>query len=266
MGGSESDVTYESIRPRTKRLGKRLLHLAFSISTMKDARDVAESGEPEGFTLVADQQLAGQGRRGRAWHSPPGNLHATILLRPRVAADRATWVPLLAGAALAESVRRLLDLEAYVKWPNDVLIDGRKVAGVLSEAHWQRNGDLGWILLGVGVNGNIRRASLPEDFRETATSLAEEVQRTVCMPALLKIFLECLEAFLEDLDGPAEGLFDRVRPYMTTLGERVTVQLDSETLEGVATGLGARGELLVDTGDGAPRAVDSGDVVHARSA
>lgn len=259
------EPTYEQIKPRTDRLGRVLVHRDEVDSTMDEARRAAESGEGEGYVVAADRQTAGRGRRGRGWFSPAGNLNATVLLRPVVSADRATWIPLLAGVAMADAIRRLVGLEARVKWPNDVVVGDRKVAGILTESQWDAEGRLAWVLVGVGVNGDVRRDEFPEDLRETATSLSAEAGRHVCLPALLKVFLERFEEALGPLEGEHARLAERVAPHVATLGRRVRVTTPDGIVEGDAVRLGARGEIVLVTEDGEV-AVDVGDCQHLRAA
>lgn len=259
------EPTYEQIKPRTRRLGRVLAHLESTTSTMDEARRAAEAGEGEGFVVVADRQTAGRGRRDRTWFSPEGNLNATVLLRPAVAADRATWIPLVAGVAMSEAIERLIDRPARVKWPNDVLLADRKVAGILTESRWDDDGRLAWVLVGAGVNGNVRRDGFPEELRASATSLSAEAGRRVCLPALLKVFLERFEATLKPLEDVGSDPAGLVAPRLATLGRRVRITMPEGPVEGEAVRLGPRGELVLAT-DAGERAVDVGDCQHLRPA
>lgn len=258
------EPTYEQIKPRTDRLGRVLIHRHEVDSTMDEARRAAERGEGEGLVVAADRQTTGRGRRGRTWFSPEGNLNATVLLRPTVAADRATWIPLLAGVAVAEAIERLVDVQARVKWPNDVVVGDRKVAGILTESQWDGEGRLAWVLVGVGVNGNVRPEALPAEIRQTATSLSAATGRRVCLPALLKVFLERFEAILGVLETSHAGLVETVASRVVTLGRRVRVTTPDGLVEGDAVRLGARGEIVVATESGEVP-VDVGDCEHLRS-
>jgi BirA family transcriptional regulator, biotin operon repressor / biotin---[acetyl-CoA-carboxylase] ligase len=254
---------FEQIKPRTRHLGRILTHLATVDSTMNAAKARAETGDPHGTTIVADEQTNAIGRRGRTWSSPKGNLSVTLILRPQASRDRLTWIPLIAGAALAHSVHRLIDAPARLKWPNDVTIHGRKVAGILTDAHWSPDGSLAYVLLGIGVNGDRRIEDFPTELQTTATSLSHEAGGHVCLPALLKILLERLELLLDELDAPFATLRERVEPFMATRGQDVRVTMEQGVIEGRARGLGPRGELIIDTLDG-ERRVDAGDVEHLR--
>jgi BirA family biotin operon repressor/biotin-[acetyl-CoA-carboxylase] ligase len=257
---------YEEIRPRTRVLGRVLVHHRTTGSTMDDARRLAQAGEPDGLVVVADEQTAGVGRRGRRWHSPAGSLHATILLRPvNTPKETLTWIPLLAGVAMVQAVGRVAGVDARLKWPNDVLVDGKKLAGVLTDARWQDDGRLAWVLIGVGVNGDARADDFPPELRPTATSLSQAAGRHVCMPALLKVFLERLEPLLEAASLPFDDLRAKVEPSLATLGRRVRVTMPRGVVEGVARGLGPRGELLLETPEGEVR-VEAGDCEHLRPA
>lgn len=259
-----NEPRFEEIRPRTRRLGRPLVHLARTRSTMEEARRRALAGAPEGLVVVADEQTAGVGRLGRSWHSPAGGLWCTVLLRPRCETDRLRALPLAAGLAVVDAIGTLLNLPARLKWPNDVVLDERKVGGVLVDARLAgRHAE--FVLVGLGVNGDARTDDFPPELRGSATSLSLASGHHVCMPALLKLLLEALEPSYESLEaGRAGEVVGRVRLRMATLGRRVRVERPSGLVEGVASDLGPSGELLVETRDGWVR-VQSGECLELRS-
>ncbi len=191
--------------------------------------------------IVADTQSEGRGRQGRGWDSPPGGLYMTALLE---AGSRANLMPLVAGVAVAETMRDGFGVEAMLKWPNDVLIEGRKVGGVLVDADW--SGDRrGIILLGVGVNLN---NAIPESLEET-TSLSEEAGEEIDVDAFLESFLERLDELLPTLeDDPGEALA-RWEGLSETLGRRIIIKDSSgDVFEGVAESIDYDGALILDCG------------------
>lgn len=231
-------------------------------STNADLAAEAGAGAPEGIVLAAEWQRAGRGRMGRTWTAPPrAGLAFSLLLRPvEVAPARWAWLPLLAGLAAAAGVARTVDVEVRLKWPNDLLVGSRKLAGILAE----RAGDA--VVIGVGLNVTTTAAELPG---EAATSLAHEgapaLDRTALLVAILRE-LEAAYAGWRSARGDADeaGLREEYRGRCATLGRDVRVELpDGRTLTGAAYDIDATGRLLVRTGAG-EEAVSAGDVVHVR--
>jgi BirA family transcriptional regulator, biotin operon repressor / biotin---[acetyl-CoA-carboxylase] ligase len=229
-------------------------------STNDVAAVAARGGQHEGLVVVAEHQTAGRGRHGRAWVAPPrSGLAVSVLLRPPV--DRRGdwgWLPLVAGLACVAAVRDVAGIEAGLKWPNDVLVNGtRKVAGLLAEVH----GDA--VVVGLGLNVSTTRAELPTD---TATSLALETGGVVDRQPVLLAYLRRLGARYRDLVAGAPP-HDDYRSACTTLGADVRVTLPGDrVVEGRAVDVDADGRLVVDRTDGATEVVGAGDVVHVRPA
>lgn len=249
-------------------------------STNADVADAARGGAAEGLVVAADYQHAGRGRAGRGWSSPPrAGLAVSVLLRPGTPAagwpgtpsTRWGWLPLLAGVAIAESVTELAAVPALLKWPNDLLIEGRKCAGILAEVV----GDA--LVLGFGLNVTTGPAELPptEGGRELAappaTSLLLAGARTTDRAALLRQVLRRLEDWYgrwRDAGGDADGcgLRPAYQRSCATLGRPVRVLLpDGSDLTGLAEHIDPAGRLVLHTADG-PRTLAAGDVHHLRAA
>lgn len=242
-------------------------------STNADLAQAAREGAPMGSVLVADHQSAGRGRMGRTWTAPPGTSVAlSVLVRPEVSTERWTWLPLLAGLAVSDGIRQETDLPADLKWPNDVMLLGRKVCGVLAERVETTEGPA--VVIGLGINVHLSADQLPVP---TATSLAltladlgvpgVPVHRTGLISTTLRSLERILRRWEEvaDVAGVgAEGLALAYRERCATLGREVRVSLsDGSAVEGVARDVDASGRLVVDTPDG-PRTFAVGDVVHLR--
>lgn len=226
---------------------------------------------PDFSVLVTDTQVSGRGRLDRVWSTPPGSSLATsVLLRPQVPADRLGWIPLMAGLAMTRTVQMLLAgagmkaIDATLKWPNDVLVRGLKVSGILSELI---PGDDLAVVVGAGLNTSMTRDQLPV---ETATSLAIECRRTYSADTVLSLYLKQLHELYDPFisaggDARSSGLIAQVSAACGTLGQAVRVQLPAEDLVGVARGIDADGQLLVQPDDEAVlRSVSAGDVTHLR--
>lgn len=221
----------------------------------------AREGVAEGLVVVAEEQTGGRGRLGRSWQSPPrAGLTLSVLLRPRVAPARRGWLPLLVATALAQTLTEHSGApDVQLKWPNDVLVGGHKVAGILAEVV----GD--GVVVGVGVNVTTRPDELP---RADATSLQISGARSLDRAPLLLAFLRGLgPAYLGWSAGTEDdAVREAYRGLCGTLGQVVRVELPGgESLEGTARDIDAQGRLVVQSG-GTDRTITAGDVVHVRPA
>ncbi|MBE1590254.1 biotin--[acetyl-CoA-carboxylase] ligase [Nonomuraea angiospora] len=232
-------------------------------STNADLAEAAHAGAPEGTVLVAEAQLAGRGRLGRTWTAPPrSGLTFSILLKPDVPATAQGWLTLLYGVAAASALRRLAEADVHVKWPNDLLIGERKLAGILAER--VESG----VVIGMGLNVSLRQEELPV---ETATSLAIEEAACLDRDPLLRAVLREVESHYRewtDAKGDAEacGLRAAYLAASATVGRRVRVELPGQqAVTGTATGVDQFGHLQVESA-GERYTLSAGDVVHVRPA
>lgn len=228
-------------------------------STNAIAAAAAETGAREGLLVLADEQTVGRGRHGRNWSAPPGtSLLLSLLLRPGTDHPGMTLLPLLAGLVLAETVsRHLPEHEVSVKWPNDLLVDGGKAAGLLADAR----GDA--VVLGVGVNVDWRGVARPDELTG-ATSIAEAADHDVDRWRILAGFIGVFSQRYDYWRQMPTGFLDGYRQWCTTLHRPVRVHhLDGSTVEGEAVGIAADGALEVRT-DAATITVNEGDVEHLR--
>lgn len=237
-------------------LGRRRLHLPVTESTMDDLRELAEAGAPEGTVVTAARQVGGRGRAGRQWSSPAGGLWMSVLLRPSREAPRWPLLALAAGASCVSTMRRF-GAPARLKWPNDVLIGPRKVAGFLVE-----NRVDAFMILGCGINVRVPREAMPPEVAGIATSLHEHVERPVDVDAFQEEFLRALSHRYEVWQkGGDEDILREWTEASETVGRRVHTEAG---LEGRAIGVDAQGALLVQGDDGLVTAVAWGDVLTAR--
>jgi BirA family biotin operon repressor/biotin-[acetyl-CoA-carboxylase] ligase len=219
-------------------LGRPRLHLRATTSTNDRARDLAQAGAPHGTLVTASEQSAGRGRQGRTWSAPAGS----ALLMSLVLRDAPALLPLAAGVAVAE----VAGAGARVKWPNDVLVEGRKVAGILAEA---RPRD-GWAVLGIGLNVSLRVEDLPPELHETAGTLG--LTPADVEPTLARL----LEALDRALALDATALLDAYRARDALYGSEITWTGGS----GRAAGIDGEGRLVVETADGGRTALSAGEV------
>ncbi|MGV9304813.1 biotin--[acetyl-CoA-carboxylase] ligase [Nonomuraea sp. NPDC003727] len=238
-------------------------------STNADLTERARAGAPEGTVLIAETQVKGRGRLGRTWNAPPrSGLTFSVLLRPGVPPSRQGWLSLLFGVAAASAVRRVAELDVRLKWPNDLLVGDRKLAGILAE----RIED-GAVIIGMGLNVSLRPEELPV---ETATSIAIELGASTAEPdrerargtdrdPLIRAILREIETHYRDWiavggDPDAAGLRAAYQASSATIGREVRVELPGErTLTGTATGIDPSGRLQV-----GEQTLSAGDVVHVR--
>ena len=239
-------------------------------STMERAAELARAGAPEGATVVADLQTAGRGRLGRTWSAPPGtSILASVVLRPRLPAAAAWLVAAVAGVALAGAAREVLGPGQGItlKWPNDLLLNGGKVAGLLAEA--EAEGErLAWVLLGMGVNVGQQAADFPPELAGRATSLALAAGAPVDRVAVLRAWgPRFLQGYGRLVTGDVEGVLSDYRERLGTLGRRVRVQrLGAPAVVGTAVDLTGTGALVVRTDRGERVVVTAADVEHLRDA
>ena len=219
-----------------------ILRLRNVTSTQNIARAHAKSGAGAGTVILADTQSEGQGRQDRSWESSSGGLYMTALLE---AGPQANLMPLVAGVAIADTIRDGFSVDAMLKWPNDVLIGGKKVGGILVDADWSGD-ERGLILLGVGVNlNNAIQGSLSE-----ATSLSEETGEEIDLDDFLKSLLERLDVILVTLEENPGKILARWNEFSETLGRRITVENSSgDIFEGVAESIDSDGALILDCGE-----------------
>jgi BirA family biotin operon repressor/biotin-[acetyl-CoA-carboxylase] ligase len=228
-------------------IGTPRAHHRVADSTNQRARELAAAGAPHGTLVTADEQTAGRGRQGRAWVAPPG----TAVLASVVVREVSPMLPLAAAVAVCEACEAVADVRCEIKWPNDVLIDGRKVCGILAEGRPVE----GWAVIGIGLNVTAGADAFPPELRDTATSLhAASASR----PTVAETIETLLPALGARLDTPQDELLDAWRARDALRGRRIAWNGG----EGVAAGIDDSGALLVETGDGLAT-LDAGEV-HLR--
>jgi BirA family biotin operon repressor/biotin-[acetyl-CoA-carboxylase] ligase len=257
--GSYQPVAWPS-EPDNEWPWREILATRETGSTNADLSAAARAGAASGTVLVADHQTAGRGRLDRGWTAPPGtSLAISVLLRPpgTVPATRWTWLPLLAGLAVTDALVETTGVAAEVKWPNDVLIDGGKVCGILAERVAAPSGD--GVVIGMGLNTRLAADELPVP---TATSLRLAGADAADADLVAAVLRELGSWYRRWLDG--EDLVPALTRRCGTIGREVRVELPaSDAVTGVAVGIDADGRLLVRTADGV-RPFSAGDVVHLR--
>ncbi|MDO8615713.1 MAG: biotin--[acetyl-CoA-carboxylase] ligase [Dehalococcoidia bacterium] len=240
-------------RLNTRLLGRRLIYLTSTGSTQDVARGEAERDAAPGTAVIAEEQTAGRGRFGRSWVSPAGqNLYLTLLLRPPL--ERLRPLSIVAPLAVALAIEDETGLRPQIKWPNDVVMVGRKLSGVLIESELAGR-KVRYSLVGIGVNVNFDIEESSE-IAGIATSVKRELGRAVPREALLASLLNRFEALYDD---PAPA-FAQWRARLETLGRRITVRFRDQAYEGVAEDVDANGNLILRRPDGTALTIEAGEV------
>jgi len=237
-------------------------HLPTTGSTNDVARNLAEKGAPEGTIVIAESQTKGRGRLDRTWHSPPGaGLYFSIILRPSLDPGDLPKITLVAGIAVAESIEENTGLRPLIKWPNDLLLEGKKVAGILTELY----GDITspYVILGIGINIHTRREEFPPELQEIATSLAmaggQNILRVNLMQAMLTHLGRRYGLFK---NGVFQPILDAWRKRCVIIGAHVKILSGEKELEGTIVDVDVTGALLLRDQAGQIQRILSGEVIR----
>lgn len=241
-------------------IGKNVYYHEKTGSTNIDAKQLAEESTPHGTLVVAEEQTDARGRRGRSWQAPAGsNIYFSLVLRPRVAADKAPMLTLVMALSVARAVSKQCGLEAKIKWPNDIVVNKKKVCGILTEMTLEGR-NIAYVIVGVGINVN--QQEFPEDIRETATSLRRESGKVFSREELLQKVLKYFEADYESFlkTENMSLLRNEYNGWLVNRGVQVKVLEPSGEYTGTAQGINENGELLVERENGQLEAVYAGEV------
>jgi BirA family transcriptional regulator, biotin operon repressor / biotin---[acetyl-CoA-carboxylase] ligase len=244
------------------RLGKRVHYFPEIDSTNRFAFKRAQEGGEEGEIVIAESQTQGKGRMGRNWFSPPSlNLYLSVILRPMLPPASAPRLTLMAAVALAETVQSFIGARPSIKWPNDVLVGGKKLAGILTESSCETD-RVHFVVVGVGVNLNLPAASIPEALRGRATSLliltGKPIDRTVFARQLINDLDRCYGE-LEHKGFPS--IARRWESFFDLRDRKVAVELADQRWSGIARGIDGDGALILEEDSGAFRKIIAGEVI-----
>jgi BirA family biotin operon repressor/biotin-[acetyl-CoA-carboxylase] ligase len=239
----------------------QIVHFEETDSTNLRAKILAAAGAPEGTVVIAERQTRGRGRKGRSWFSPDGGgIYISLILRPAMPPGEAPRITLVTGVAAAEALLSVTPLEARIKWPNDILIKGKKIAGILTEISTEMD-EIDHIVVGVGMNVNLEAGSLDEEIRETATSIlietGEVFPRVKLIRAFLKKFETCYEILLSQGFNPIR---ERWKELSDSLGRQITVDMIGRTRAGEFIDIDAEGVLILKDDRGEHHRIVSGDI------
>jgi len=245
----------------TKRLGRSILFSREIDSTNEWAKELALNGAYEGTVVIVEIQTAGHGRLGREWFSPSGGLWFSLILRPKLRPPEAVKLTFVAGLAVAKVLREMFDLKVETKWPNDVLVNGQKICGILTEMN-TTDETVNFVIVGIGVNANFDvEKVLPEQLKKVVTSLENELGRKVQLEKLFRALLEQLEKLYELFTKEGfKPVLEEWKNYAGFLGQQVQVTSLTEELGGLALDVDCDGALVLRLEDGTRKQVFVGDV------
>ena len=248
---------------KTKWIGRTIHYFHAIDSTNSKAYELALAGAEEGEVVIAESQEKGRGRLGRKWFSPPFlNLYLSVILRPKIPPHQASLITLMAAVATADAVQKLSKLSPSIKWPNDILLEGRKVAGLLNEIHSETD-RIHFVILGIGVNLNMGAKMFSKEIQEVATSLKKEMGQVISRKAFLQALLLELEMWYEIfLKEGALPVLKAWRDRAQIEGRSVKVTSLGETLSGIAVDIDSDGALILEMGDGEQKRIVAGDVEY----
>lgn len=259
---SEPDIINENrIREylHTKWLAKNIIYTPVIDSTNTRAKQLGEEGAEHGTLVVTECQTAGKGRRGRTWESPAGNVYFTFLLRPDVLVSRASMITLVSALALAKAIKEVTKLEAQIKWPNDVVANGKKLCGILTESSTDLE-YINYVVVGIGVNMN--QTQFPEELSDKASSLLLELGHSVNRSEILGEFLNQFEKYY-DIFIQTEDMSRLIEEYNSLLvncGREVKIIEKEKERVLKAIGIDENGGLIVENQDGTRESIISGEV------
>jgi BirA family transcriptional regulator, biotin operon repressor / biotin---[acetyl-CoA-carboxylase] ligase len=245
----------------TRRLGTKLHYLAEIDSTNAYARQLAEQGANEGEVIIAEAQTRGRGRLGRNWVSPPFvNLYVSVILRPQLPPVHAPQLTLMAAVALADTIASFIGTPPAIKWPNDILVGGKKLAGILTESSCDSE-RIEFVILGIGVNLNYPVELMPDVIRERATSILTLTKNNIEREAFLQRLIQDLDRCYGELEEVGfDSLALRWEAFFGLRGKGVRVEMTDHIMIGTAKGIDRDGALIVEDDRGERQRIVAGDV------
>ncbi|MGA2318537.1 MAG: biotin--[acetyl-CoA-carboxylase] ligase [Thermodesulfobacteriota bacterium] len=260
-------LTPSEIKPilKTKWIGKTIHHFHTLDSTNSKAYQLALDGAEEGEVVVAESQEKGRGRLGRQWFSPPFlNLYLSVILRPKIPPHQASLITLMAAIATADAIQKFSGFLPLIKWPNDILLRNRKVAGLLNEINSEMD-RIHFVILGIGINLNMDEKMFSKEIRTAATSLKREMGQTISRKAFLQSLLQELEKWYTIFMKQGSAFILKAwRDRAHLKGRRVKVTSFGETLGGIAVDVDSDGALILETADGKRKRVVAGDIEYRK--
>ncbi len=240
---------------------KKLLVFERLDSTNSTAKELARAGANDGTIVIAQTQNQGRGRFQRIWESPEGGVYLSLILRPRIPTEKASLLPFVVALAVSNTIESY-GTHASIKWPNDVLVNNKKIAGVLLESE-AKGHTINYVVVGIGINLNIDIEKLPSDIRFRSTSMISELGHPLDYYEFLTTFFKQFEIFYSHfIKQQFERIIDEWKTSTDTLGKKIRVQTSTEIIQGTALDIDQSGFLLLKTEKGDIRKILSGDCLY----
>jgi len=248
----------------TSYIGKEIYYFPELKSTNSVAKEKAlhkAEGINEGTLIIAERQSAGKGRLGREWFSPAGGIWFSIILYPQLPPSYISRITLMTAVAAVKAIKICTQIKSQIKWPNDILINEKKVCGILTEMSAELD-IINWVVVGIGVNVNIKQQEFPEDIRERTTSLKEVLGKKVLRVKLAQIFLQECEKYYESLKRrESSSILKEWKLYSHTLGRKIRVDMGERIITGEAVDINEEGVLILKKEDGELVEIISGTII-----
>jgi len=257
------DAIYHYLK--TKVIGRKMRYFEQIPSTIWLGKTIAEQGgvhDLHGMVILAEEQTGGVGRMGRVWVSPHGGIWITIILTPTIPIDHLFMLTIAGSVAVAKVLRKMLDIGAVIKWPNDIMIGDKKVAGLLLELGAEED-TVNYCLLGIGIDANVSLDGFNDQIKDNITTLSEEVEHDVDRAAILAAILKEFETRYELIEnGEYDAILREWKSLSSTIGRRVRVDTLRKKYEGIALDLDQNGGLVIRKDNGNIEKIIAGDLVH----
>jgi BirA family biotin operon repressor/biotin-[acetyl-CoA-carboxylase] ligase len=253
------DEIHEDLK--TKVMGRDVVFFDETDSTNIRAKDLAENGAVEGTLVIAESQSKGRGRKGRSWHTDKGEgIFLSLILRPKLTPSEVAIITLMTAVAMVEALKQVTDALPRIKWPNDLLINGKKICGILTELSTEMDA-VNYIIVGLGININSKKENFPEEIKDIATSLHMETGEEYSRKDITKRFLESFEKYYNILNKRGfETILTAWKKNSDTIGRDVEIDIFDRQITGVVEDIESSGVLRVSTDDGRIERIISGDV------
>jgi BirA family transcriptional regulator, biotin operon repressor / biotin---[acetyl-CoA-carboxylase] ligase len=248
---------------KSDRIGGKIILYNETESTNTCALEFAREGAPEGTVILADSQTAGRGRMGRGWHSPPGTgIYMSVILYPRVSIQELSGITLVTAVAAAEALAAAARIRADIKWPNDLLVNNKKICGILTELHSREDGT-NIVIVGIGINVNTPKGTFPEDIANIASSVLIETGRKASRSKIVSSMIEYFDSWYGVfINGGFKIILDKWKAHSGMIGRKVRVAQEGAHTTGTVIGVDANGALVIQGDDGSSHLVYSGDVSY----
>ena len=247
---------------KTTLFGKNIHYFDEAGSSNDIAKKMAETAE-EGTIVVVEQQTGGRGRLGRQWASPKGGIWFSTIIKPRIALGAASRLTLTFGLSVAKTLRQF-GFDAKIKWPNDVLVGGKKVSGILTEVEAEID-TVEYVVIGIGINANMSLKDIPEELRENSTTLRDESGKSIDRVEFLQeLLFEMEQEYIRFSTRPFSEIMDEIIDLSDTIGKEVTVNMPNRIVEGIVVGISKSGALLLRKADGEIEEIIAGRCIYAK--